>query len=99
MPVLNQTTAFVNENFATTGILGTSLYEADSEPRVRAGTAVMLTNNKKAVYCKAHAALAAAAACAVAADGMNTAAGATSVTVVALALGQFGWIVSNTAAV
>lgn len=99
MPVANQTTAFVNEHFPNTGILGVNFYETSTEPRVRPGTVVRGTANQALIYLQAHAALAAAAAAKVATSGLATAAGTGVTAVVATASGSYGWFLSTTGAV
>jgi hypothetical protein len=92
-------TAFVDEEFPTTGIAGVNLYDVDPEARVRVGTVISaVTGNRKAVYTKAHAALAANAAVNLAANGFVTAAGAGYKTVRAMPIGQFGFVVSDAVA-
>ena len=95
MPVANQTTAFVNEQFPISGLLGTNLYDVDLEPRVRPGTTAMATGNRGAVYVRAHAAIAANGAVALAAGALASAAGTGYKALAAIPISYYGWLISD----
>jgi hypothetical protein len=101
MPIQTQTTAFADEMFPTSGIVGVNFYDADPEARVAPGTVIAeALGNKKAVYAKATAALASGAGAAVSATFEASAgAGYKALARAGLAVGQFGWFVSDTKAV